>query len=420
MAFFLVSCCHGLHQAVRGAAAAVPCLAARHTRLAHHQPDDVTPEVLAKREERARKRAQRQSPEGLAAAAAKAAAAADAKREARRERDIREAAVLREWGIRGEDGALMPLVDIGANLGKLKDAAALTHQLQRCQMTGVSRVLVTGTSVDASRRALELVVAAAADGAEGARLFCTAGVHPHEAKGCDPSTMDSLRLLAIAATLTSNHPPLTLTLAPALTLALAPTLTLTLAPPLTVTPNQLRAPECVAVGECGLDYDRMFSTREAQLLCFERHAALAVELDLPLFLHERERDPDKGARLGSLTLTRTRTPSPNPSPDLNPNPNPNSEPNPNPNPKPNPNAPSSRNPHQVRPSVAMPTCCACSRAPGCGPSGAACTASRAARSTCATTPSAATTSVSPASSPCASAAPRCAPRCGTARCRSRS
>ena len=141
MAFFLVSCCHGLHQAVRGAAAAVPCLSARHTRLVHHQPDEATPEVLAKREERARKRAQRQSPEGLAAAAAATRAEADAKREARRERDVREAAVLREWGVRGEDGALLPLVDIGANLGKLKDAAALAHQLRRCRMTGVSRTL---------------------------------------------------------------------------------------------------------------------------------------------------------------------------------------------------------------------------------------------------------------------------------------
>ena len=137
MALFLVSCCHGLHQAVRGAAAAVPCLSGRHTRLAHNRPDDMTPEALAKREARARKRAQRQSPEGLAAAAAAATAAADAKRAARRERDVREAAVLREWGVRGEDGAPMPLVDIGANLVKLKDPAALAHQLRRCQMTGV-------------------------------------------------------------------------------------------------------------------------------------------------------------------------------------------------------------------------------------------------------------------------------------------
>ena len=139
MALFLVSCCHGLHQAVRGAAAAVPCLSGRHTRLAHNQPDDMTPEALAKREARARKRAQRQSPEGLAAAAA--AATADAKRAARRERDVREAAVLREWGVRGEDGTPMPLVDIGANLVKLKDPAALAHQLRRCQMNRGARTL---------------------------------------------------------------------------------------------------------------------------------------------------------------------------------------------------------------------------------------------------------------------------------------
>eukprot|EP00320_Phaeocystis_rex_P001340 CAMPEP_0119086640 /NCGR_PEP_ID=MMETSP1178-20130426/138848_1 /TAXON_ID=33656 /ORGANISM="unid sp, Strain CCMP2000" /LENGTH=106 /DNA_ID=CAMNT_0007069793 /DNA_START=94 /DNA_END=410 /DNA_ORIENTATION=- len=106
MALFLVSCCHGLHAAVRGAAAAIPCLSGRHTRLAHQRgpPDEVTPEILAKRGERARKRAQRQSPEGQAAAAAAARAEAEAKREARRERDAQEAAVLHEWGVRGEDG----------------------------------------------------------------------------------------------------------------------------------------------------------------------------------------------------------------------------------------------------------------------------------------------------------------------------
>ena len=53
----------------------------------------------------------------------------------------------------------------------------------------MSRVLVTGTSVETSRRALELAAARGVEGAdgaagaEGARLFCTAGVHPHEAKG---------------------------------------------------------------------------------------------------------------------------------------------------------------------------------------------------------------------------------------------
>lgn len=43
----------------------------------------------------------------------------------------------------------------------------------------------------------------------------------------------------------------------------------------------------VAVGECGLDYDRMFSTKENQIRCLEKHIVLAEGLDKPLFLHER-------------------------------------------------------------------------------------------------------------------------------------
>lgn len=52
----------------------------------------------------------------------------------------------------------------------------------------------------------------------------------------------------------------------------------------------------VAVGECGLDYDRMFSTRENQIRCFEHHIKIAEELGKPLFLHEREATDDFIAR----------------------------------------------------------------------------------------------------------------------------
>ena len=43
----------------------------------------------------------------------------------------------------------------------------------------------------------------------------------------------------------------------------------------------------VAVGECGLDYDRMFSTKENQIRCLEKHIVIAERLNKPLFLHER-------------------------------------------------------------------------------------------------------------------------------------
>ena len=53
----------------------------------------------------------------------------------------------------------------------------------------------------------------------------------------------------------------------------------------------------VAVGECGLDYDRMFSTKENQIRCLEKHIVLAEKLNKPLFLHERSAADDFIKRL---------------------------------------------------------------------------------------------------------------------------
>lgn len=53
----------------------------------------------------------------------------------------------------------------------------------------------------------------------------------------------------------------------------------------------------MAIGECGLDYDRMFSPQAVQLDWCRRQVELAVQLEMPLFLHERDRG--KGQRLGS-------------------------------------------------------------------------------------------------------------------------
>ena len=49
-----------------------------------------------------------------------------------------------------------------------------------------------------------------------------------------------------------------------------------------------RCSECVAIGECGLDFNRNFSPPETQIEVFEKQVALACDLGKPLFLHERD------------------------------------------------------------------------------------------------------------------------------------
>jgi TatD DNase family protein len=48
----------------------------------------------------------------------------------------------------------------------------------------------------------------------------------------------------------------------------------------------------VSVGECGLDYNRNFSSKEDQLHAFREQVKLAIELQKPLFVHEREAHDD--------------------------------------------------------------------------------------------------------------------------------
>lgn len=48
----------------------------------------------------------------------------------------------------------------------------------------------------------------------------------------------------------------------------------------------------VAVGETGLDYNRMFSSKIDQINSFKRHIEIAIEFNKPLFLHSREAHKD--------------------------------------------------------------------------------------------------------------------------------
>lgn len=129
-------------------------------------------------------------------------------------------------------------IDIGINLTNKQFAGEYDEVIDRAISAGVEQILLTGTSVRSSKEALAL----AKEYPE--TLFATVGIHPHDAK-----TMNAESIKILAAL--------------------------------------LKEKKVVAVGECGLDFDRDFSPRPVQESCFHAQLSLAEEVQKPLFLHER-------------------------------------------------------------------------------------------------------------------------------------
>ncbi|WP_421487153.1 3'-5' ssDNA/RNA exonuclease TatD, partial [Pseudocitrobacter faecalis] len=78
-----------------------------------------------------------------------------------------------------------------------------------------------------------------------AGCWSTAGVHPHDSSSWNAEVEASIRKLA-------------------------------------------QQPEVVAIGECGLDFNRNFSTPAEQEAAFSAQLALAAELSMPVFMHCRD------------------------------------------------------------------------------------------------------------------------------------
>ncbi len=135
------------------------------------------------------------------------------------------------------------IIDIGVNLMHRSFHEDRDQVVARAAESHVTPLIITGTSlrnsVDAARYA----------GRYSGKLYSTAGVHPHDAKNCNEETIAKLRELAAM-------------------------------------------PQVVAIGECGLDYNRDFSPRDVQRKWFGEQLHLALELDMPMFLHEREASAD--------------------------------------------------------------------------------------------------------------------------------
>src|SRR5262245_12697956 len=85
--------------------------------------------------------------------------------------------------------APVALVDIGVNLAHARFARDRDQVFTRAASAGVTRTVVSGTSLGTSWEA-----AALARSRPGA-LFATAGVHPHDARHATPQTIAALREL---------------------------------------------------------------------------------------------------------------------------------------------------------------------------------------------------------------------------------
>jgi TatD DNase family protein len=137
----------------------------------------------------------------------------------------------------------MHLIDIGANLAHDSFDEDREEMMRRAAEAGVTTMIVTGSSDESNVRAAEL--AAANPGV----FYSTAGVHPHHASDYNDASDELIRRLATREAV-------------------------------------------VAIGECGLDYFRNFSPRDAQRDAFARQLRIARDTDLPVFLHQRDAHDD--------------------------------------------------------------------------------------------------------------------------------
>ncbi|MCI0582731.1 MAG: TatD family hydrolase, partial [Chloroflexi bacterium] len=131
----------------------------------------------------------------------------------------------------------MRLIDSHCHLNAERFAGDEAAVLERARAVGVQRILVPGWNLASSERALELAE-------RFGWIDVSVGVHPHDAAKIDDPAWRRIEELAV-------HP------------------------------------RVVAVGETGLDYDRVFSPIPAQLTNLRRNLELALETGKPAILHVR-------------------------------------------------------------------------------------------------------------------------------------
>ncbi|MGZ6257333.1 MAG: TatD family hydrolase [Candidatus Limnocylindrales bacterium] len=140
----------------------------------------------------------------------------------------------------------MRLIDSHAHLQAEAFAQDADEVAVAARLGGVERILAPGWDPASCRSALELA-------ARHAFVDAAVGVHPHHAAEVDDAAWAGIATLALK-------------------------------------------PVVVAVGETGLDYDRAFAPRAAQLANLRRNLELALQAGRPAILHCRSRAGERDAQ----------------------------------------------------------------------------------------------------------------------------
>jgi TatD DNase family protein len=146
------------------------------------------------------------------------------------------------------DNSKPMMIDSHAHLDYAQLSDDLEGVLARAAEAGVSHIITIGVKLTTADRPKALAEA-------HNNIWCSVGVHPHEA-GSEPDAANIDAILASA-----DHP------------------------------------KCVAIGEAGLDYFYDYASPKQQEDSFRAQIAVARCLDLPIIVHARDADSDVAAIL---------------------------------------------------------------------------------------------------------------------------
>jgi len=142
-----------------------------------------------------------------------------------------------------EPDQVFHMVDCGVNLTNPKFHESTDYVIARALAAGVQKMVITGLKLIGCKNAV--IMAKTRPNV----LYAAVGVHPHFVKDDweekNNKTLDQLE-------------------------------------------EMVKQPECVAVGECGLDFNRNYSPAELQTSTFKQQVQLAVRYQKALLIHERD------------------------------------------------------------------------------------------------------------------------------------